>query len=100
MFTSIFWESLTNGMSTIALLTLLMGLCNHRYTATQFALFTAISAIPRVFISSLSGFMVVQLGWAAYFIGTSLVAIPSLILLCGLRKSVNATSVNGSEAVA
>jgi MFS transporter, PAT family, beta-lactamase induction signal transducer AmpG len=91
MIVSIFWESLNNGMCTVALLAFLMGLCNHHYTATQFALFSAIAAIPRVFISSVAGVIVEQVGWTVFFVGTSAIAIPGLLVLLGLQKQVNDT---------
>jgi PAT family beta-lactamase induction signal transducer AmpG len=43
------FENLTGGMGTAAFVALVMSLCNHRYTATQFALLSSVEALGRVF---------------------------------------------------
>ena len=85
MCSAIFIENLCAGMGTAALLALLMALCNHRYTATQFALLSALSAVGRVFMGPIAGVMVVHLGWATFFFWSTIIGIPGLLLLWWLR---------------
>lgn len=79
------FENLAGGMGTAAFVSLLMTMCNHRYTATQYALLSSLAAIGRIAISPTSGFLVESIGWAYFFFVTFLVAVPGLVLLWWLR---------------
>ena len=74
-------ENLAGGMGTAAFVALLMALCNHRYTATQFALLSALASLGRVFVGPPSGQLVAMLGWTQFYFITFLIALPGLILL-------------------
>ena len=78
-------ENFSGGMGTAAFVALLMALCNHRYTATQFALLSAMAAIGRVFVGPPSGQLVAWVGWTQFFFVTFLVALPGLFLLYKLK---------------
>lgn len=79
-------ENFAGGMGTAAFVALLMALCNHRYTATQFALLSALAAIGRVFVGPPSGHLVAWLGWTEFYFITFLAALPGLILLYKLKS--------------
>jgi PAT family beta-lactamase induction signal transducer AmpG len=49
--------------------------------ATQFALFTALAALPRVLASSVSGLIVDTIGWTDFFYLCALLAVPGMVLL-------------------
>ena len=83
------FENLTGGMGTSAFVSLLMAMCNHRYTATQYALLSSLAALGRIFISPTSGFLVESIGWAQFFFVTFLVALPGLLLLWWLRDVIS-----------
>ncbi len=83
-------ENLAGGMGTAAFIALLMSLCDERYTATQFALLSALSAVGRVFVGPSAGYLVDYFGWAEFFLFTVIVSIPGLILLVILKKSIRA----------
>lgn len=74
-------EFFTGGMATAAFFALLMSLCNKRYTATQFALFSAIASVGRVMIGPIAAVVVSNLGWAFFYMVAALLAIPGLFLL-------------------
>jgi len=78
-------ENFAGGMGTAAFVALLMALCNHRYTATQFALLSALAAIGRVFVGPPSGHLVEWLGWTEFYFITFLAALPGLVLLYMLK---------------
>jgi len=91
-------ENLSGGMGTAAFVALLMALCNHRYTATQYALLSALAAVGRVYVGPASGFVVEATGWATFFFLTFLAALPGLALLRGMRATVDGLERNGPRA--
>ncbi len=88
MIGAIGFENLAGGMGTAAFVALLMSLCNHRYSATQYALLSALSAMARVFVGPPSGFLVAAHGWPTFFFITFLTALPGLVLLWILREQI------------
>ncbi len=74
-------ENLAYGMGGSAFAALLMGACNRRYTGTQYALFSALMALPRTVFGGLTGFMAEWYGWKLYFPVCAAAAIPGLLLL-------------------
>jgi len=82
------FENLSSGMGTASFVSLLMALCNQRYSATQYALLSSLSALGRTFIAPTSGYVVESLGWALFFLITALSAIPGLWLLWHYRSVI------------
>jgi PAT family beta-lactamase induction signal transducer AmpG len=82
------FENLTGGMGTAAFVSLLMAMCNHRYTATQYALLSSLAALGRIFIAPTSGYLVESIGWSIFFFITFLTALPGLWLLWWLRGAI------------
>ncbi|TVR82615.1 MAG: MFS transporter [Rhodospirillales bacterium] len=74
-------ENVTTGMGTAAFVAYLSSLCNVAYTATQYALLTSLMAFSRTVLSSGSGWLADQMTWPAFFVVTTLAAIPGLLLL-------------------
>ena len=74
-------ENLAFGMGGSAFAALLMGSCNRAYTGTQYALFSALMALPRSLFAGLTGFMATTYGWKLYFPVCASAAIPGLLLL-------------------
>jgi PAT family beta-lactamase induction signal transducer AmpG len=87
------FENLSGGMGTAAFVSLLMSLCNQRYSATQFALLSSLAVLGRVCVTPSSGFLVDWLGWAPFFLITTVSALPGLFLLVYLRKEVEKPEV-------
>ncbi len=88
MVTAVAFENISGGMGTAAFVAFLMSLCDHRYTATQYALLSALAAIGRVFVGPPSGYLVEAVGWVPFFFLTFLVAVPGLWLLWRLRRHI------------
>jgi PAT family beta-lactamase induction signal transducer AmpG len=82
------FENITGGMGTAAFVSLLMSLCNTRFTATQFALLSSLAALGRVFVSPSSGYLAEAVGWPVFFFMTALAALPGLIMLWKLRMHI------------
>jgi PAT family beta-lactamase induction signal transducer AmpG len=70
-------------MSTVAFVAFISYFTSHTYTGTQYALLASIGTLGRTFVSGASGFVVDALhgNWALFFVITSLMVVPSLILL-------------------
>jgi PAT family beta-lactamase induction signal transducer AmpG len=75
------FENLASGMGTAAYVAYMASITNKRFTATQFALLSALMGIPRVILSSPTGWMAETMGWQAFFVVCTLVALPGLLLL-------------------
>jgi len=92
--TAVVFEQVTGGMGTAAFVALLMALCNHRYTATQFALFSALAAFGRQYLGPPAGLLADSLGWVTFFFITTLAALPGLWLLWKMRIRINSLDNN------
>lgn len=88
MTATIFIENFCSGMSTAAFFAFLMSLCNHHYTASQFALLSAIDSIGRVFLGPVAGYMVASFGWTQLYIASFLLCFPGIVLLILLKDKV------------
>lgn len=87
MIMAVFTEYFFAGLSTVAFVAFLMGLCDRRYTATQFALFSSLSAVGRIVAGPQAAFLVEHLGWVWFYGMTFLTGLPALLLLRWLRRS-------------
>ena len=86
-------ENLCGGMGTAAFVAFLMTLCRVRYSATQFALLSALAAVGRTYLAGpLSGVMVEDMGWASFFLSTVVIALPGLALLRAQRRVIESMS--------
>ncbi len=83
---SIFTENFTNGMGSAAFVAYLSSLCSAAFTATQYALFSSLTALPRSFLSAPSGWLVDRLDWIPFFLLTTAVALPGLLVLLWLMR--------------
>jgi len=88
MITVVAVDQVVGGMGTAVFLGFLIALCDQRFTATQFALLSALASMGRVFIGPPAGFLIEHIGWTWFFFVTFLVAIPSLILLVYIRATI------------
>ena len=80
-------ENFTGGFATVVFVAYLSGLCRNRaYTATQYALLSALAAVSRTLLSTGSGFLAENLGWSAYYLLTTVAALPGLVLLWWLAR--------------
>jgi PAT family beta-lactamase induction signal transducer AmpG len=87
-------ENLTGGMGTAAFLAFLMSLCNHRFTATHFALLSAFASVGRVWVGPLAGVLAESIGWPTFFVVSTLTALPALLMLWWLRAPVRALELD------
>lgn len=69
------------GLGAAALVAFISRSTDPRYTATQYALFSSLAAVPRTFMNSMTGFIVAQTGWFVFFIVCFALAIPAMMML-------------------
>ena len=82
-------DNLALSVQGVALITFLSALTSAKYTATQYALFSSLYALPGKFLEGTSGFVVDRIGYPEFFLYTASLSIPSLILLLWLwRRSI------------
>lgn len=91
MAAAVFFENLCGGMGTAAFVALLMTLCNKSFSATQFALLSALSAVGRVYVGPIAGWFVEAHGWAEFYLFSVFAAMPGLLLLLICRRSLEYT---------
>jgi PAT family beta-lactamase induction signal transducer AmpG len=86
------FENVSGGMGTAAFVALLMALCDHRFTATQYALLSALASFGRVYVGPAAGYATdpkyLGLDWATFFFITFLVALPGLYLVWLRRRDI------------
>ncbi len=80
------------GMGQAAFVAFLVSLCSADFSATQYALLSALAVLPRNITGAIAGEVVPVIGWANFFVVTCLSAVPGLILLIILRGSLNELS--------
>ncbi len=78
---AISFEAVGVGLGTVAFVAFIARTTNPAYTATQFALFTSLAALPRTVINSFAGVLVEQLGWLNFYWLCMLLAVPGMLLL-------------------
>ena len=74
-------EAFSVGLGTTAFVAYIAKTTDPRYTATQFALFTSLAAVPRTLINASVGFIIAETGWFYFFILCFVLAIPGLLML-------------------
>lgn len=74
-------EAFGVGLGTAAFVAFIARSTHPAYTATQFALFTSLAAVPRTFINASAGWLVETLGWTDFFWLCFALALPGMLLL-------------------
>ena len=79
-------ENISGGMATTAFVAYLSSLCNVMYTATQYALLSSLMSLARDMFAATSGFMVERVSWQMFFIVTTVMALPGLMMIVYMIK--------------
>ncbi len=84
-------ENITGGMAGTALITYLSSLCSPAFTATQYALLSSLALLGRTVVASSGGVLSEKIGWVRFFLLTTIVALPAIILFIwiGPRDDLN-----------
>ncbi|HZW87088.1 MAG TPA: AmpG family muropeptide MFS transporter [Gallionella sp.] len=74
-------EAFGVGLGTAAFVAYIAHTTHPAYTATQFALFSSLAAVPRTFVNASAGWLVERLGWNSFFLLCAALAVPGMLLL-------------------
>ncbi len=90
-------DGITQAWSTIAFVAFISALCSHTFSATQYALMASLGTLGRSTLAAFGGQMVDALGgnWSIFFILTTVMVIPGLLMLLWLRKPLRNHLSNG-----
>ncbi|MBK9522544.1 MAG: AmpG family muropeptide MFS transporter [Rhodocyclaceae bacterium] len=75
------FEALGVGLGTAAFVAFIARATSPLYTATQFALFTSLAAVPRTFVNATTGVLIENFGWFSFFLLCGALAVPGMVLL-------------------
>ena len=81
MYAATSFELFTSGLGTGAFSVLLLRMTQKRFSATQYALFSSLFALPRLLAGPIAGFTVDAIGWPAFFLSTLAMGLPGLAML-------------------
>jgi PAT family beta-lactamase induction signal transducer AmpG len=74
-------ENVTGAMAGTAFISYISSLCSPAFTATQYALLSSLAVVGRTLVASSGGVLAEKLGWVPFFLLTTVVALPALVLL-------------------
>ena len=94
------FEALGVGLGTTAFVAFIAYQTHPLYTATQFALFTSLAAVPRTFANAATGYLVESFGWFGFFILCTVLALPGMLLLLKVAPWQGDESVVGVKCPA
>ena len=83
---TISFDNIAGGMASTALVAYLSSLCSIAYTATQYALLSSLMSLARDVFAASSGYMKAATSWPTFFLITTLMMIPGLIILWILMR--------------
>jgi PAT family beta-lactamase induction signal transducer AmpG len=82
------FENLASGIGGVTVVAYLSALCNLRFTATQYALLSALASIAgRFFTGTTAGGLIDAIGYVNFYLLTTLVALPGVILFWFMIRS-------------
>jgi MFS transporter, PAT family, beta-lactamase induction signal transducer AmpG len=79
-------ENLTGAMAGTALVAYLSSLCSPAFTATQYALLSSLAAVGRTLVASSGGVLADAVGWVRFFLITTVITAPALLLLIWIGR--------------
>jgi len=91
------FDNLAIAVQGTSLLTFLSGLTSPKYTATQYALFSSLYALPGKVLEGTSGFVVEHIGYPAFFVYTASLSLPGLLLLYFLARGRGLPGARAAE---
>ncbi|MFD0948807.1 AmpG family muropeptide MFS transporter [Paraperlucidibaca wandonensis] len=91
-------ENLSGGFLGSVAVAWLSALVSREYTASQYALFSSLVALPGKLIGGVSGFMVTGMGYSGFFIFSTAAGVPALLLYLWLSKKLPSETVSITTA--
>ena len=89
-------EHVAGAMGNIALVALIMALCDVRYSAFQYALLSALALAPRYGLGYPAGWVADHAGWELYYVVSFAIALPGLAIVWSMRRQIDALDTRGA----
>jgi PAT family beta-lactamase induction signal transducer AmpG len=96
MSVAVFVDNFVGAMGSTALVVFLMGLCDSRFSAFQYALLSAIAVLPRNLLGAPAGYLSDEIGWAAFYVLTFFTALPGLAMVYWQRARIAALDLRNT----
>ncbi|MGE3161338.1 MAG: MFS transporter [Burkholderiales bacterium] len=94
------FENFASGVGGVTVVAYLSALCNLRFTATQYALLSALASIAGRFLTgTTAGSMIEAMGYVSFYVLTTVVALPGVILFWLMMRSGLADLSVGSAGI-
>jgi PAT family beta-lactamase induction signal transducer AmpG len=85
MLTAVAVENFAHAMGNVALVAVIMGLCDRRFSAFQYALLSVIAQLPRYALGAPAGWVADHAGWSGYYLISFALGMPGLAATWWLR---------------
>ncbi|HLY53164.1 MAG TPA: MFS transporter [Steroidobacteraceae bacterium] len=85
---AVFVEHVAAAMGNIALVALIMAMCDRRYSAFQYALLSALALLPRYSLGYPAGWIADHAGWFLYFVASFALGLPGLAMVWFNRRHI------------
>lgn len=83
-----FFENFASGIGGVTVVAYLSALCNLRFTATQYALLSALASIAGRFLTgTTAGSLIEWMGYVNFYLLTTLIAMPGVLLFWYMIRS-------------
>jgi MFS transporter, PAT family, beta-lactamase induction signal transducer AmpG len=86
---AVFIEFFCSGISAVAFVAFLMSLCNHKYTAAQYAIFSALAALAHAVIGPFAGVFASHYSWAIFYSLSIVLGLPALFMLLWMKNKID-----------
>ena len=82
------FENFTSGIGGVTVVAYLSALCNLRFTATQYALLSALASIAGRFLTgTTAGALIDAMGYVSFYLLTTAIAVPGVVLFWFMIRS-------------
>jgi MFS transporter, PAT family, beta-lactamase induction signal transducer AmpG len=95
MVVAVVLEHVAGAMGGIALVALIMALCDKRYSAFQYAILSVLALLPRYSLGGPAGWIADHEGWYAYYVTSFALALPGLAIVWLMRRRIDDLEARG-----
>jgi MFS transporter, PAT family, beta-lactamase induction signal transducer AmpG len=93
MITAVAVENVAHAMGNVAMVALIMSLCDVRFSAFQYALLSVLAQLPRYGLGGPAGWVADHGGWTVYYVVSFLLGLPGIATVWLLRERIRALDV-------
>lgn len=93
-----FADFFCGGLGSVAFVVLLMALCDQRFSATQYAILSALASVTRVVMGPVAANIVTHFGWLDFYLLSFFLGVPVMALLFVMRKKIDRIEKTSAES--